>query len=93
MKTRTRKAVLVLCLAFLVAATAAMVAPAGASAADLIYGVTDANRLVHLTSEDAAAPVTNVAVLPLYFLSGVFIPESEIPSGVLHVAEPAEPSF
>jgi ABC-2 type transport system permease protein len=26
-------------------------------------------------------------VLPLYFLSGVFIPESEIPSGVLHVAD------
>ena len=38
-----------------------------------------------IPSEDAAAPVTNVAVLPLYFLSGVFIPESEIPSGVLHV--------
>jgi ABC-2 type transport system permease protein len=40
-----------------------------------------------IPSEDAAAPVTNVAVLPLYFLSGVFIPESEIPSGVLHVAD------
>jgi ABC-2 type transport system permease protein len=26
-------------------------------------------------------------VLPLYFLSGVFIPESEIPSGVLQVAD------
>jgi ABC-2 type transport system permease protein len=26
-------------------------------------------------------------VFPLYFLSGVFIPESEIPSGVLHVAD------
>jgi ABC-2 type transport system permease protein len=24
--------------------------------------------------------------LPLYFLSGVFIPETEIPDGVLHVA-------
>ena len=26
-------------------------------------------------------------MLPLYFLSGVFIPESEIPEGVLHVAD------
>jgi ABC-2 type transport system permease protein len=34
-----------------------------------------------IPSEDAAAPVTNVAVLPLYFLSG------EIPNGVLHVAD------
>ena len=40
-----------------------------------------------IPSADAAAPITNVAVLPLYFLSGVFIPESEIPSGVLHVAD------
>ena len=40
-----------------------------------------------IPSEDAAAPITNVAVLPLYFLSGVFIPESEIPNGVLHVAD------
>ena len=28
-----------------------------------------------------------MAVLTLYFLSGVFIPESEIPDGVLHVAD------
>ncbi len=40
-----------------------------------------------IPSEDAAAPITNVAVLPLYFLSGVFIPESEIPDGVLKVAD------
>jgi ABC-2 type transport system permease protein len=40
-----------------------------------------------IPSEDAAAPITNVAVLPLYFLSGVFIPASEIPTGVLHVAD------
>jgi ABC-2 type transport system permease protein len=40
-----------------------------------------------IPSEDAAAPITNVALLPLYFLSGVFIPESEIPDGVLHVAD------
>jgi ABC-2 type transport system permease protein len=36
-----------------------------------------------IPSEDAAAPITNATVLPLYFLSGVFIPQSEIPSGVL----------
>jgi ABC-2 type transport system permease protein len=36
-----------------------------------------------IPSEDAAPAITNVTVLPLYFLSGVFIPESEIPSGVL----------
>jgi ABC-2 type transport system permease protein len=40
-----------------------------------------------IPSEDAAAPITNVALLPLYFLSGVFIPESEIPDGVLQVAD------
>ena len=40
-----------------------------------------------IPSEDAAAPISNVAVLPLYFLSGVFIPESEIPEGVLKVAD------
>ena len=40
-----------------------------------------------IPSEDAAAPISNVALLPLYFLSGVFIPESEIPDGVLHFAD------
>ena len=40
-----------------------------------------------IPSEDAAAPVANAVLLPLYFLSGVFIPESEIPDGVLHVAD------
>jgi len=39
-----------------------------------------------IPNEDAAPAITNVAVLPLYFLSGVFIPETEIPDGVLHVA-------
>jgi ABC-2 type transport system permease protein len=39
-----------------------------------------------IPSEDAAAPITNATVLPLYFLSGVFIPESEIPDGVLTFA-------
>ena len=40
-----------------------------------------------IPSEDAAAPIANVALLPLYFLSGVFIPETEIPDGVLEVAD------
>jgi ABC-2 type transport system permease protein len=40
-----------------------------------------------IPSEDSAAPISNVAVLPLYFLSGVFIPETEIPSGVLQFAD------
>ena len=40
-----------------------------------------------IPSEDAAAPISNVAVLPLYFISGVFIPETEIPDDVLRVAD------
>jgi ABC-2 type transport system permease protein len=40
-----------------------------------------------IPSQDAAAPITNIAIFPLYFLSGVFIPDSEIPDGVLHVAD------
>ena len=30
--------------------------------------------------------MTNAIVLPLYFLSGVFIPQTEIPDGVLEFA-------
>lgn len=40
-----------------------------------------------IPSEEAAAPIANFALLPLYFLSGVFVPETEIPDGVLRVAE------
>lgn len=40
-----------------------------------------------IPSEDAAPAITNAVVLPLYFLSGVFIPESEIPDSVLHIAD------
>ena len=40
-----------------------------------------------IPSQSAAAPITNIAIFPLYFLSGVFIPESEIPDGLLHVAD------
>jgi ABC-2 type transport system permease protein len=37
-------------------------------------------------SENAAAPITNAVILPLYFISGVFIPDEQIPSGVRNVA-------
>ncbi len=40
-----------------------------------------------IPSQSAAAPITNVAIFPLYFLSGVFVPESEIPDGVIRVAD------
>ena len=40
-----------------------------------------------IPSEDSAPPISNFTVLPLYFLSGIFIPETEIPDGVLHVAD------
>jgi ABC-2 type transport system permease protein len=35
---------------------------------------------------DAAAPVTNLTVLPLYFISGVFVPEERIPRLLRDVA-------
>ena len=48
-----------------------------------------------IPSEDAAPPITNFAALPLYFLSGVFIPESEIPATALDIAGvfPIRPLF
>lgn len=39
-----------------------------------------------IPSQDAAAPIVNALLLPLYFLSGVFIPESELPDGVIDFA-------
>jgi len=39
-----------------------------------------------IPSREAAPAITNVITLPLYFLSGVFIPENEIPDGVLTFA-------
>jgi len=38
-------------------------------------------------SEDAAAPMTNAIVLPLLFISGVFIPNEELPASMQHVAD------
>jgi ABC-2 type transport system permease protein len=40
-----------------------------------------------IPTEEAAPAVTNATVLPLYFLSGVFIPEDELPNGVLNFAD------
>ncbi len=40
-----------------------------------------------IPTEDAAPAVTNAVTLPLYFISGIFIPESEIPKGVLQFAD------
>jgi ABC-2 type transport system permease protein len=40
-----------------------------------------------IPSEEAAPAITNATALPLYFISGIFIPDSEIPKGVLHVAD------
>jgi ABC-2 type transport system permease protein len=40
-----------------------------------------------IPSQDAAAPIVNAMLLPLYFLSGVFIPDDQLPSGVIHFAD------
>ena len=40
-----------------------------------------------IPSREAAPAITNVITLPLYFLSGIFIPENEIPEGVLAFAD------
>lgn len=40
-----------------------------------------------IPSQDAAAAIVNALLLPLYFLSGVFIPEDELPSGVISFAD------
>ena len=39
-----------------------------------------------IPSDEAAPAVTNFSVLPLYFLSGIFIPQTEIPDGILTAA-------
>jgi ABC-2 type transport system permease protein len=48
-----------------------------------------------IPSQDAAAPIVNALLLPLYFLSGVFIPDDELPSGVVDFANhfPVRPFF
>lgn len=41
---------------------------------------------VIIPSREAASAITNAITLPLYFISGIFIPENEIPDGVLSFA-------
>jgi ABC-2 type transport system permease protein len=40
-----------------------------------------------IKNEDAAQPMTQAIMLPLYFISGVFIPNLQLPSWLQHVAE------
>jgi ABC-2 type transport system permease protein len=48
-----------------------------------------------IPSDSAAAPITNLVIFPLYFLSGVFVPESEVPDGVIQFSGifPVRPFF
>jgi ABC-2 type transport system permease protein len=48
-----------------------------------------------IPSQDAAAAIVNALLLPLYFLSGIFIPEDELPAGVIDFANhfPVRPFF
>jgi len=48
-----------------------------------------------IPSQDAAAPIVNAFLLPLYFLSGVFVPDDELPAGVIDFANhfPVRPFF
>ncbi len=39
-----------------------------------------------IATAEAAAPATNLAVLPLYFISGVFVPERQIPKYLRDIA-------
>jgi ABC-2 type transport system permease protein len=64
---------------------------AGAVLATLVIGAASFCAMgIALTtiipSFDAAPAITQAVFLPLYFLSGVFIPDDQIPSGVLHFA-------
>jgi ABC-2 type transport system permease protein len=40
-----------------------------------------------IDSEDAAQPMVQAIMLPLYFISGVFIPNVNLPSWLRHIAE------
>jgi ABC-2 type transport system permease protein len=40
-----------------------------------------------IPSHDAAVPIANTVTLPLYFISGIFIPQELIPDGVRQVAQ------
>ena len=40
-----------------------------------------------ISSSDAAQPIVQATVLPLYFISGVFVPGVELPSWLQHIAQ------
>jgi ABC-2 type transport system permease protein len=40
-----------------------------------------------IANQDAAQPMVQALMLPLYFISGVFVPEIQLPSWLRHVAE------
>jgi ABC-2 type transport system permease protein len=40
-----------------------------------------------ISNEDAAQPMVQAIMLPLYFISGVFVPNLQLPSWLRHVAE------
>jgi ABC-2 type transport system permease protein len=40
-----------------------------------------------ITSADSAQPVVQAVMLPLYFISGVFIPQVQLPAWLAHVAQ------
>lgn len=40
-----------------------------------------------ISSSDAAQPIVQAVVLPLYFISGIFVPNVELPSWLQHVAD------
>lgn len=48
-----------------------------------------------IPSEDSAPPITNVIVLPLYFISGIFVPSEQLPTALVTVADvfPVKPLF
>ena len=48
-----------------------------------------------IPTETSAAPIANAVILPLYFISGIFVPAEQIPQGMLDVASvfPVKPLF
>jgi ABC-2 type transport system permease protein len=48
-----------------------------------------------IPTEASAAPIANAVILPLYFISGIFVPAEQIPEGMLQVADafPVKPMF
>jgi ABC-2 type transport system permease protein len=65
----------------LIGAAVALVVGVAAFAA-LAFALTAA-----IPSENSAAPITNAIILPLYFISGVFIPDELLPNAVRRAAD------